>query len=219
MNRDTCCGLATRSRQPHFAHRDHGALVEHSRRRRSARRRRKNCTPATQVLLDGYNGLLIVRPERPETLWEYGELESAKGRGRGKLTQLRETKSTTRDGRHVVLSANIELPDEVDAVMQTAPKASAFIGPSSSTSTASSCRRRRSNYETYLQVAQRVATASAHHSHASISAATSSLRASKPPEELNPFLGWRAIRFCLEQSPIFSKCNCAPSCARALSET
>ena len=31
------------------------------------------------------------------------------------LTGLRETKSTTLDGRHVVLSANIELPEDVEA--------------------------------------------------------------------------------------------------------
>ena len=34
------------------------------------------------------------------------------------LTGLRETKSTTRDGRHIVLSANIELPDEVEAAQK-----------------------------------------------------------------------------------------------------
>ena len=32
------------------------------------------------------------------------------------LKELRETKSTTRDGHHIVLSANIELPDDVEAV-------------------------------------------------------------------------------------------------------
>ena len=31
-----------------------------------------------QVLLDGYNGLLILDPT-PETLWHYGEFESRKG--------------------------------------------------------------------------------------------------------------------------------------------
>ncbi len=33
-------------------------------------------------------------------------------------------------------------------------------------------------------------------------------------DELNPFLGWRAIRFCLENVHI-SKPNCAPFCAPA----
>src|SRR6202163_1178648 len=67
-----------------------------------------------QVLLDGYSGLLILDPT-PETLWHYGELEHRKVQVTEQLTGLRETKSTTRDGRHIVLSANIELPDDVEA--------------------------------------------------------------------------------------------------------
>ena len=68
------------------------------------------------ALIDGYNGLLIVHPSE-ETLREYTELERHKGAIAESLTRLRETKSTTRDGRHIVLSANIELPEEVDAVL------------------------------------------------------------------------------------------------------
>src|SRR5262249_45600320 len=60
-----------------------------------------------QVLLDGYSGLLILNPTA-ETLRHYGELEQRKGRVAEQLIGLRETKSTTRDGRHIVLSANIE---------------------------------------------------------------------------------------------------------------
>ena len=69
-----------------------------------------------QVLLDGYDGLLIIDP-KPETLSHYGEIEASKGRVVQRLRELRETKSTTRDGRHIVLSANIELPSDVEAVL------------------------------------------------------------------------------------------------------
>ena len=61
------------------------------------------------------DGLLILNPT-PETLWHYGEIESKRARSSAQLTGLRETKSTTRDGRHIVLSANIELPEDVEAV-------------------------------------------------------------------------------------------------------
>src|SRR3954453_18326937 len=69
---------------------------------------------AREVLLDGYNGLLILDPT-PETLWHYGELEHKRSLVTEQLRGRRETKSPTRDGRHIVLSANIELPDEVEA--------------------------------------------------------------------------------------------------------
>ena len=48
-----------------------------------------------EVLLDGYNGLLILNPT-PETLWHYGELKHRQEQVAEQLTQLRETKSTTR---------------------------------------------------------------------------------------------------------------------------
>ena len=69
------------------------------------------------VLIDGYTGLLIVDPTA-ETLSYYGEIEIRKGQVTKELKQLRETTSTTSDGRHIVLSANIELPGDVDAVAE-----------------------------------------------------------------------------------------------------
>src|SRR6266487_2753093 len=65
------------------------------------------------VLIDGTNGWLIVDPT-PETLAHYSKIESKRIRVVAQLRELRETSSTTRDGRHIVLSANIELPEDVD---------------------------------------------------------------------------------------------------------
>src|SRR6478736_7590647 len=61
------------------------------------------------VLVDGSDGLLIVDPA-PETIAHYAEIESRRAKVTARLKELRTTRSTTRDGRHVVLSANIELP-------------------------------------------------------------------------------------------------------------
>src|SRR6266513_6336108 len=68
-----------------------------------------------EVLLDGNDGCLIVNPS-PETLACYTDIESRRAKVTAKLKELRETTSTTRDGSHIVLSANIELPQDVDAV-------------------------------------------------------------------------------------------------------
>src|SRR5438270_6901393 len=69
------------------------------------------------VLLDGYSGVVIVDPTA-ETLAYYGEIELRKGRVVKELEQLREISSTKSDGRHIVLSANIELPGDVEAVSE-----------------------------------------------------------------------------------------------------
>src|SRR5205814_8866835 len=67
------------------------------------------------ALLDGYTGLLIVNPS-PETVAYYGKVEVRQSEDSKELSVLRERSATTRDGDHVVLSANIELPDDVTSV-------------------------------------------------------------------------------------------------------
>ena len=68
-----------------------------------------------EVLLDGYSGILIANPTE-QTLYEYGSVEVRQKRVEQELTGLRETTSTMRDGRHVVLSANIEQAEDVGQV-------------------------------------------------------------------------------------------------------
>src|SRR6478672_4984848 len=72
--------------------------------------------PGDQVLLDGNSGVVIVNPS-DQTLWEYGEIEVKLEHVQEVLTGLRDTKSTTADGCHIILSANIELPEDVPLVI------------------------------------------------------------------------------------------------------
>src|SRR6059058_2100856 len=67
------------------------------------------------ALLDGYTGLLIVNPSA-ETLAYYSKVEVRQSEVSKELAVLRERSATTRDGDHIVLSANIELPDDVTSV-------------------------------------------------------------------------------------------------------
>src|ERR1700688_49589 len=73
--------------------------------------------PGEHVLLDGTNGIVILNPT-DQTLWEYGEIEIKLEHVEEVLTSLRDTSSTTADGRHIILSANIELPEDVPLVVE-----------------------------------------------------------------------------------------------------
>src|ERR1700724_202882 len=155
-----------------------------------------------QVLLDGYNGLLIVDPT-PETLSHYGEIEASKGRVVQRLRELRETKSTTRDGRHIVLSANIELPSDVEAVLANGAEGIGLYRTEFLFFNSGTLQSEKEQYETYRKVAEQVLP------HPLI-IRTFDLGGDKLAagtvdigDELNPFLGWRAIRFCLENIDIF----------------
>jgi phosphotransferase system enzyme I (PtsI) len=154
------------------------------------------------VLLDGYNGLLIVDPT-PDTLWHYGELESRKVKAAEQLTGLRETVSTTADGRHVVLSANIELPTDVDAVVANGAEGIGLYRTEFLYLNRATLPTEEEQFETYRRVAERVQP------HPLI-IRTFDLGGDKIAEtvdsgdELNPFLGCRAIRFCLSHPEIFN---------------
>jgi phosphotransferase system enzyme I (PtsI) len=154
-----------------------------------------------EVLVDGYDGLLICNPT-PETLRHYDELESRKERVAHALIELRETKSTTRDGRHIVLSANIELPNELPAVAANGAEGIGLYRTEFLYINREDMPSEDEQYETYRNVAENVAP------HPLIIrtfdlGGDKIAHAVKADDELNPFLGCRAIRFCLDHPEIF----------------
>jgi phosphotransferase system enzyme I (PtsI) len=155
-----------------------------------------------KVLLDGYTGLLIINPT-PETLARYEEMEVWRVQVAKDLKQLRDTKSTTRDGHHIVLSANIELPTDVEAVSAHGAEGIGLYRTEFLYLNRGTLPNEEEQYETYRKVAERV------HPEPLI-IRTFDLGGDKLAagsvdlgDEMNPFLGWRAIRFCLENIDIF----------------
>jgi len=69
------------------------------------------------VLMDGNKGVLIVNPT-PEELEEYGALAEARRSIERGLTRLHDEPAETSDGHRIILSANIEHPDEIASVKQ-----------------------------------------------------------------------------------------------------
>ncbi|MBL7076937.1 MAG: phosphoenolpyruvate--protein phosphotransferase [Kiritimatiellae bacterium] len=69
------------------------------------------------VLMDGNKGALIVNPT-PEELEEYGALAEARRSIERGLDSLLDEPAETSDGHRIILSANIEHPDELPAVKQ-----------------------------------------------------------------------------------------------------
>ena len=154
------------------------------------------------VLLDGTDGLLIVDPT-PETFARYGELESKRVQITQKLAELRQTKSTTRDGRHIVLSANIELPGDVDAVAANGAEGIGLYRTEFLYLNRTTLPTEDEQYETYRKVAERVSPDPLIIRTFDLGGDKLAPGAADVGDELNPFLGWRAIRFCLENIDIF----------------
>jgi phosphotransferase system enzyme I (PtsI) len=153
------------------------------------------------ALLDGFTGKVIINPS-PKTLAYYGEVEVRQFKVSKELAELREQPSTTRDGQHVVLSANIELPNDIVNVATNGAEGIGLYRTEFLYLDRDSLPGEEEQYETYRRVAETVQP------HPLI-IRTFDLGGDKiaggidVSDELNPFLGWRAIRFCLEHEEVF----------------
>ncbi len=154
------------------------------------------------VLLDGYTGVVIVDPT-PETLSYYGEVQIKKGLVAKELKQLRETTSTTSDGRHIVLSANIELPSDVDSVAENGAEGIGLYRTEFLFVNRDSLPSEEEQYETYRKVAEQVKPNPLIIRTFDLGGDKLAAGVVDVGDEMNPFLGWRAIRFCLENIDIF----------------
>lgn len=153
------------------------------------------------ILIDGYSGLLILNPSA-DTLLEYEGISRQKAQIVERLRLIRETASTTRDGRHIVLSANIDLPDEMADVAANGAEGIGLFRTEFLYLNRTTPPAEEEQFDHYRRAAEQ---AFPH----SVIIRTLDIGGDKVAsslefwEEENPFLGCRAIRFCLENPNIF----------------
>lgn len=158
-------------------------------------------TTGNVVLLDGYTGKLVVDPSE-QTRFEYGRIERHKVEVEKQLETIRETSSTTRDGRHVILSANIELPSEIDSVAASGAEGIGLFRTEFLFLNKQAPPDEEEQYAAYRTAAEKCAP------HGVI-IRTLDIGGDKlmhlphVTEEPNPFLGRRAIRLCLDEPALF----------------
>ncbi len=153
------------------------------------------------ALLDGYNGTVIVNPT-DQTLFEYGQLAKIKASLDVKLREVQNQPAVTLDGKMIHLSANIEDQHDVEAVLAHGAEG---VGLFRTEFLFINCDRLPTEEEQY-QVYRQVAESLKPHG---VIIRTLDLGGDKfashlqLAQEMNPFLGWRAIRFCLAQPEMF----------------
>ena len=153
------------------------------------------------VLMDGYSGKVILNPSAA-TLVRYQSLAEEKEHIEEGLGTLRESESVTLDGRRITLSANIELPEELDDVAACGAEGIGLYRTEFLYFNRTTPPDEEEQHAVYRKVAERTAP------HGVI-IRTLDIGGDKPTESLdlgheeNPFLGCRAIRFCLRNPEIF----------------
>jgi len=154
-----------------------------------------------EVILDGYEGVIILNPSE-QTRHEYGRIEQKRHQVEERLDQLRGTEAVTRDGRKIILSANVELPEDFPLIRESGAEGVGLYR----TEFLYLNRLELPTEEEQLEMYRKVIEAAQPHP---VIFRTLDIGGDKMldhlgmPEEMNPFLGWRAIRYTLEREDIF----------------
>jgi phosphotransferase system enzyme I (PtsI) len=153
------------------------------------------------AVIDGYSGTLIIEPTE-QTLFAYGELQVKRHSVQERLATLHDLPPQTLDGHRIVLSGNIELPNDVHAVMAAGAEGIGLFRTEFLYLNRKDYPSEQEQYEKYVEVAR---AAKPH----SVIIRTLDIGGDKfrnedtTPPEVNPFLGFRGIRFCLANLDIF----------------
>ncbi|MDZ4741991.1 MAG: phosphoenolpyruvate--protein phosphotransferase [Verrucomicrobiota bacterium] len=153
------------------------------------------------ILIDGYKGVLIINPSE-STLWEYGQIESKKQTIEDQLDEVRFVEPITIDGKRIHLAGNIELPDDVGHVVENGAEGIGLYRTEFFFINRDELPTEDEQFEAYVQVARTIKPHSVIIRTLDIGG-DKFLSHLQIPQEMNPFLGWRAIRFCLGRKDVF----------------
>ncbi|ACB75725.1 phosphoenolpyruvate--protein phosphotransferase [Opitutus terrae] len=155
------------------------------------------------AIIDGYDGVVIVNPSE-STLFRYGKIQEQKKTFESRLLKANQEPAVTLDGVPVTLMANIEKPDEVKLVRDYNAAGVGLYRTEYLFLSSSRVPSEQEQFLAYKAVAEGLAPNP-------VVIRTLDLGGDKPmagnpelfPKEDNPFMGFRAIRFCLEHQDIF----------------
>jgi phosphotransferase system enzyme I (PtsI) len=158
-------------------------------------------TGGEYALLDGFNGVLIVHPTE-QTLFEYGQLIKKQVTLEEKLKDTINKPAVTLDNHRVFLSANIEQAEDAKTATETGAEGVGLFRTEYLFINREALPSEEEQYEEYRKAASVLKPRPLVVRTLDIGG-DKLLSHLQVPTEMNPFLGWRAIRFCLQQPEIF----------------
>jgi len=153
------------------------------------------------ALLDGFNGVIVLNPT-DQTLFEYGQLIRKQVTLQEKLRDVLLKPAVTLDGHRVFLSANIESPADAEAVKANGAEGVGLFRTEYLFINRESPPGEEQQYQAYCEAARALKPMPVVIRTLDLGGDKFLAHMALPPE-LNPFLGWRAIRFCLQERDIF----------------
>lgn len=157
-------------------------------------------TSGERVILDGSKGTLIVRPTAAE-LSNFADRARREAAAFAELATMRDVESVTSDGVAVSLRANVDLPDEAGAAAGAGAEGVGLMRTEFLVLGRTTMPTEDEQTEAYAKVA--TAFAGRPVVIRTYDVGGDKLPIGGFPHEPNPFLGWRAIRMCLDEPELF----------------
>lgn len=153
------------------------------------------------IIIDGDNGEVFINPSQ-EVIVFYEEKRSQLKIQKKELALLKNERTITLDGKQVELAANIGTPHDVESVLENGGEGVGLYRTEFLYMERDSLPTEEVQFQAYKQVLEKM-------EGKPVVVRTLDIGGDKQlpyinlPEELNPFLGFRAIRLCLEEHELF----------------
>lgn len=151
------------------------------------------------VIMDGYSGTFVINPTN-ERLEEFERKRKRFLKFESELSVLKDLPAITPDGHTVELSANIELPEELEYVVLQGSQGVGLYRTESLLIGRDDFPTEEDQYVEYKRIADRI------YPHRVIMRTFDiggDKLAPEMAEEQNPFLGWRGVRVSLDRPEMF----------------
>lgn len=153
------------------------------------------------VIIDGLDGEVIVNPTE-ETIAEYEQKRAAFAAQKAEWAKLVHEQTTTKDGHHVELAANIGTPNDVEGVLANGAEGIGLYRTEFLYMGRNELPTEEEQFEAYKTVLEKM-------EGKPVVVRTLDIGGDKElpyldlPKEMNPFLGFRAVRLCLDMQDMF----------------
>ncbi|MCM8830040.1 MAG: phosphoenolpyruvate--protein phosphotransferase [Candidatus Omnitrophica bacterium] len=154
------------------------------------------------VIIDGQVGEVIIKPSK-KIIKEYKKKQEELSIRKKKLLFLKDKPCETIDGKRIYLHANIELPEEVEAAKRYGAEGIGLYRTEYLYLNRNDLPTEDEHFLAYKKVAEKIGSEKPVIIRTIDIGGDKFVSALSVRKELNPFLGWRGIRFSLERKDIF----------------
>jgi len=165
------------------------------------RRLTEDLEDGDEILIDGFEGVVIINPSET-TLYRYGKVGVQRQKAKDLVDQEASLPAETLDGSPIKLWANADTVDEISRILETDSEGVGLYRTESLFLRQNALPSEDEQYEEYAAMVKASAPKP-------ITIRTLDLGGDKildawaKEQEENPFMGFRAIRYCLSNPPVF----------------